>query len=71
MSIFCTTAIGDDLQSIIYHYKNDILLADSDINILEKMFDEVNKQTNKQTNTLPCWGLQRTPEKIQRVDSMN
>lgn len=37
-------------QSIIYHYMDDILLSDSDINILERMFDEVKK-------TLPCWGL--------------
>lgn len=37
-------------QSIIYHYMDDILLSDSDINILERMCDEVKK-------TLPCWGL--------------
>ena len=36
-------------QSIIYHYMDDILLADPDINILERMFDEV--KTNKQTNS--------------------
>ena len=27
-------------QSIIYHYMDDILLADPDINIVESMFDE-------------------------------
>lgn len=27
-------------QSIIYHYINDILLADSDVDTLEKMFGE-------------------------------
>lgn len=51
-------------QSIIYHYMDDILLSDSDINILERMFDEVKK-------TLPCWGLRIAPEKIQRGDSIN
>ena len=30
-------------QSIICHYMDDILLANSDINILERMFDEVEK----------------------------
>jgi hypothetical protein len=48
---------------------DDILLADPDINIMERMFEEVkevkqtNKQTNKQKKTLPCWGLQIAPEK--------
>ena len=51
-------------QSIIYHYMDDILLADSDINTVERMFDEVQK-------TLPSWGLQIAPEKIQRGDSIN
>jgi hypothetical protein len=33
-----------------------VLLADSDMNILERMFDELktNKQTNKQTKPKPC-----------------
>ena len=43
-------------QSTIYHYMDDTILADSDINILERLFDEIRK-------TLPCWGLQITPEK--------
>jgi len=30
-------------QSIIYHYMDDILFSDSDINILERIFDEVKK----------------------------
>jgi hypothetical protein len=38
------------LQSIIYHYMDDILLTDSEINVLERMFDEVKKQ-NKQTKS--------------------
>ena len=67
MSVFCPTAIGHDSQfpqSIIYHFMDGILLADSDINIVERMFDEVKKN-------LPSWGLQITPEKIQRGDSIN
>ena len=48
---------------------DDSLLANSEINILERMFDEVNKQTNQKT--LPCCGLQIDPEKIQRGDSLN
>jgi hypothetical protein len=43
---------------------DDILLADPNINILERMFDKVE-------NFLPCWGLQITPETIQRGESVN
>lgn len=51
-------------QSTIYHYMDDVLLADSDKDTLEKMF--------KGTQRIPpCWGLQIAPEKIQRVDSIN
>jgi hypothetical protein len=39
MSIFC----GQFPQSIIYHYMGDILLADSDADILEKMFKETQR----------------------------
>ena len=42
-----------------------ILLADSDSDTLEKVFEEAKK-------ILPCWGLQIAPEKkIQRGDSIN
>lgn len=51
-------------QSIIYHYMDDVLLADSDKDTLEKMFKEIQR-------ILPCWGLQIVPENIQRVDSIN
>jgi hypothetical protein len=37
-------------QSIIYHYMYDILLVDSDINILEKTFHEVKKQNKTKQN---------------------
>lgn len=51
-------------QSTIYHYMDDVLLADSDKDTLEKMF--------KGTQRIPpCWGLQIAPEKIERVDSIN
>ena len=43
---------------------DDILLSDSNKDTLERMFEEVNK-------VLPKWGLQITPEKIQREDSVN
>lgn len=43
-------------HSILYHYMGDILLTDSDIDILERMFDE-------EKNNLACWGLQITPKK--------
>jgi hypothetical protein len=42
------------LHSIIYHYIDDILMADAYITILKRIFDKV-KQTNKQ-NPLTCWG---------------
>ena len=51
-------------QAIIYHYMDDIFLADSDKDVLENML----KVTQK---VLPCWGLQFTPEKIQRGDSLS
>jgi hypothetical protein len=44
---------------------DDILLADLDINILERMFYEEEEEKKK---ALPCWGLQIAPEKIQRGD---
>ena len=43
---------------------DDILLSDSTIDTLERMFEEVKK-------VLPKWGLQIAPEKIQRGDSVN
>ena len=43
---------------------DDILLADSNINTLEKIFEGVRR-------ILPTWGLQIAPEKIQRGDSIN
>ncbi|KAL6040906.1 hypothetical protein STEG23_037882 [Scotinomys teguina] len=51
-------------QSIIYHYMDDILLADSKLGTLENMFEEVKK-------VLPLWGLQIAPEKVQRGNSIN
>ncbi|KAL6087838.1 hypothetical protein STEG23_011789 [Scotinomys teguina] len=51
-------------KSIIYHYVDDILLADSNADTLERLFEEVKK-------ILPCWGLQIAPEKIQKGDSIN
>lgn len=42
----------------------DILLAGSDAKTLENIFDEINR-------TLPCWGLQIAPEKLQSGDSLN
>lgn len=43
-------------QSTIYHFMDDVLLADSDKDTLEKMF--------KGTQRIPpCWGLQIAPEK--------
>lgn len=50
-------------QSIIFHYMDDVLLADSDKDTLEKMF----KGTQR---ILPCWGLQIAPKKY-RVHSIN
>jgi hypothetical protein len=51
------------LQSIIYHYMNDILMIDSDSDNLEKMFDEVKR-------ILPCWGSQIAPEKEKYKEEM-
>lgn len=42
-------------QSVIYHYKDDILFSDSYVNNLELMFKEVKK-------FLSCWSLQIAPE---------
>ena len=41
-----------------------ILLSDSNIDTSERMFEEVKKVQHK-------WGLQISPEKIQRGDSVN
>ena len=43
-------------ESIVYHYMDDILLSDSNVDILERMFEKVKKN-------LPSWGLQIAPEK--------
>ena len=43
---------------------DDILLSDSNLDTLERMFEEVKI-------ILPKWGLQIAPEKIQRGDSVN
>ncbi|KAL6091369.1 hypothetical protein STEG23_030322 [Scotinomys teguina] len=51
-------------KSIIYHYMDDILLAYSNADTLERLFEEVKK-------ILPYWGLQIAPEKIQKGDSIN
>ena len=51
-------------QSVIYHPGDDILLADLNVDHLEKKFEEVKKIS-------PCLGLQIAPEKIQREDSIN
>ena len=51
-------------KSITYHYMDDILLSDSNIDTLERMFGEIK-------NVLPKWGLQIAPEKIQRGNSVN
>jgi hypothetical protein len=53
VSIFSTTTIIDDSQfpqSIICHYIDDILFTNSDLNIMEKMFDE-KKTKNQRTTT--------------------
>ena len=44
-------------KSIAYHCMDDILLSDSTIDTLERMFEEVKK-------VLPKWGLQIAPEMI-------
>ena len=41
---------------MIYHYMDDILLSDSNVDTLERMFEEIKK-------IVPCWGLQIPPEK--------
>ena len=43
---------------------DDILLADSNIDTLERIFEEVNR-------ILPPQGLQTAPQKIQRAASIN
>ena len=43
---------------------DDILLSDSSIDTLERMFEEINI-------VLPKWGLQIALEKIQRGDAVN
>ena len=43
---------------------DDILLSDSNVDTLEKMFE-------KETKALPNWGFQIVPEKIQRGKSIN
>ena len=43
---------------------DDILLADSKADILEKMFEKLKE-------VLPRWGLQIAPEKIQKGESIN
>ena len=43
---------------------DDILISNSNIDTLERMFEEVKI-------ILPKWGLQIAPEKIQRGDSVN
>ena len=43
---------------------DDILLSDSNMDTLGRMFEEVQK-------VLPKWGLQVALEKIQRGDSIN
>jgi hypothetical protein len=51
VSTFSTTTIIDDLQfsqSIICHYINGILFANSDLNIMERMFDEKTPKNKKQ-----------------------
>lgn len=41
-------------QSIIYQYMDDILLADSKVGMLEKMFEAVKE-------ILHCWGITDCP----------
>ena len=42
-------------ESIVYHYMDNILLSNSNVDTLERMFKEAKK-------ILPCWGLQIAPE---------
>lgn len=51
-------------QSIVYHYMNDILTAAFDINILEKIFGEVQQILNQ-------WRLQIPSKTIQKGDFLN
>ena len=51
-------------KSITYHYMDDILLSDSNMDTLERIFEEVKK-------ALPKWGLQTAPGKIQNGDSIS
>ena len=51
-------------KSIIYHYMDDILLSNSNIDTLERMFEEVKIVS-------PKWGLQIAHEKIQKGDSVS
>ena len=60
MGIICT----EFSKSILYHYTDDILLSNSNVDTLERMFEEVKK-------VLPKWGLQIAPGKIQKGDSVN
>lgn len=62
MSIFSTTTIIDDSQfpqSIICHYIDDILFANLDLNIMERMFDEKNPKKQQQQKKQPP---KQTPE---------
>ena len=43
-------------KSVVYYYTDVILLSDSNVDTLERMFEEIKK-------ILPCWGLQIAPEK--------
>ena len=51
------------LQSITYHYMDDILLANS----VEDVFEDMFKVTQR---ILLCWGLQIAPEQIHRRDHL-
>jgi hypothetical protein len=62
VSIFSTTTIIDDSQfpqSIICHYIDDILFANLDLNIMERMFDEKNPKKQQQQKKQPP---KQTPE---------
>ena len=50
-------------QSIIYHYMEDILLADSNMIPLKKMFEEMKK--------ISCLEITKFSRKMQRGDSIN
>lgn len=51
-------------QSVLYHYMDDVLLADLDTDTLEEMFGEAKR-------ILSCWNLQIASVKIQRGDSIH